>query len=152
MQCRGKSHHVQVSATVMETSCGMVVINLGNILILEYPQGHWDFPKGHIEGEDDSRISAAMRELAEETGIDDIEIINGFDERTEYQFRHRGKKIEKQVYWYIGETEMMEVELSHEHRNHLWLDWDQAMEMLTHIESKNVLSAAQEHMKQIGRY
>ncbi|MDP6010934.1 MAG: NUDIX domain-containing protein [Candidatus Poseidoniaceae archaeon] len=136
----------------METSCGMVVINLGNILILEYPQGHWDFPKGHIEDDDASRIAAAIRELEEETGINDIVIINGFEERTEYQFRHKGKKVEKQVYWYIGETEMMEIQLSHEHRDHLWLDWEQAMEMLTHIESKEVLSAAQEHMKQIGRY
>ncbi len=46
----------------------------------------------------------------------------------------------------------MEIQLSHEHRDHLWLDWEQALEMLTHVESKEVLSAAQEHMQQIGRY
>ena len=54
----------------METSCGVVLINLGSILLLEYPQGHWDFPKGHLEEGDESRQAAARRELEEETGID----------------------------------------------------------------------------------
>ena len=66
--------------------------------------------------------------------------------RTEYSFRHKGKRIHKQVYWYIGITEQMEVTISHEHRNHLWLDWDQAMEVLTHKESQGILTAAQRHM------
>ena len=45
----------------------------------------------------------------------------------------------------------MDVEISHEHRDYLWLDWEQAIEMLTHDESKAVLKAAHEHMKKIGR-
>ena len=142
---------VSTGQTTMETSCGTVVINLGNILLLEYPQGHWDFPKGHVEESDPSRIDAAKRELQEETGIDDIKIIQGFEERTEYDFRHRGKKIEKEVFWYIGETGIIDVQISHEHRNYLWLDWEQAIEMLTHDESKAVLKSAHEHMKKIGR-
>ncbi len=130
----------------METSCGVVLINLGSILLLEYPQGHWDFPKGHLEEGDESRQAAARRELEEETGIDDVDIVEGFEMRTEYSFRHKGKRIHKQVYWYIGITEQMEVTISHEHRNHLWLDWDQAMEVLTHKESQDILAAAQRHM------
>ena len=130
----------------METSCGVVLINLGSILLLEYPQGHWDFPKGHLEEGDESRQAAARRELEEETGIDDVNIIEEFEMRTEYSFRHKGKRILKQVYWYIGITEQMELTISHEHRNHLWLDWDQAMEVLTHKESQDILAAAQQHM------
>ena len=130
----------------METSCGVVLINLGSILLLEYPQGHWDFPKGHLEEDDESRQAAARRELEEETGIDDVDIIEDFEMRTEYSFRHKGKRIHKQVYWYIGITEQMEVTISHEHRNHLWLDWDQAMEVLTHKESQEILAAAQRRM------
>jgi 8-oxo-dGTP pyrophosphatase MutT (NUDIX family) len=135
----------------METSCGLVVINLGNILLLEYPQGHWDFPKGHLEEGDHSRKAAASRELAEETGVSEIEFIEGFEERTTYDFRHKGKLIEKEVFWYMVETKMFDVRISHEHRDYLWLDWEQAMEMLTHIESKEVLAAAHQHMKKLGR-
>ena len=59
----------------METSCGVVLVNFGSILLLQYPQGHWDFPKGHIEDEDVDHMATAARELAEETGISDIEFI-----------------------------------------------------------------------------
>ena len=135
----------------METSCGVVLVNFGSILLLQYPQGHWDFPKGHVEESDDNRLSTAARELKEETGITDGQFIEGFEYRTSYNFRHKGKRIEKQVFWYIAETETMAVKISHEHQEHLWLDWEGAMRQLTHEESKGVLAAAHAHMKSIGK-
>jgi len=135
----------------METSCGVVLVNFGSILLLQYPQGHWDFPKGHIEDEDSNHKATAARELAEETGISDIEFIDGFEYRTVYDFRHKGKRIDKQVFWYIAETETMTVKISHEHREHLWLEWESAMSQLTHDESRGILTAARLHMKSIGR-
>ena len=33
----------------METSCGFVLVNYDSVLLLQYPQGHWSFPKGHVE-------------------------------------------------------------------------------------------------------
>ena len=47
----------------METSCGVVLVNFGSILLLQYPQGHWDFPKGHVEESDTDRRDTAAREL-----------------------------------------------------------------------------------------
>lgn len=135
----------------METSCGVVLVNYGSILLLQYPQGHWDFPKGHIENEDADRKATAARELAEETGINDIQFVDGFEYRTAYDFRHKGKRIDKQVFWYIAETETMAVKISHEHTEHLWLEWEDAMNQLTHHESQGVLGAANAHMKSIGR-
>ena len=135
----------------METSCGVVLVNFGSILLLQYPQGHWDFPKGHIEDEDVDHMATAARELAEETGISEIEFVDGFEYRTAYDFRHKGKRIDKQVFWYIAETETMAVKISHEHREHLWLEWESAMSQLTHEESRGILTAARLHMKSIGR-
>ena len=135
----------------METSCGVVLVNFGSILLLQNPQGHWDFPKGHVEDSDSNRIATAARELKEETGIDDAIFIEDFEFRTAYNFRHKGKRIDKQVFWYIAETEIMSVKISHEHQEHLWLDWDSAMAQLTHEESKGVLAAAHSHMKSIGK-
>jgi 8-oxo-dGTP pyrophosphatase MutT (NUDIX family) len=96
-------------------------------------------------------MATAARELAEETGITDIEFIEGFEHRTAYDFRHKGKRIDKQVFWYIAETETLAVKISHEHREHLWLEWEGAMRQLTHTESQGVLAAAHDHMKSIGR-
>jgi 8-oxo-dGTP pyrophosphatase MutT (NUDIX family) len=135
----------------METSCGVVLVNFGSILLLQYPQGHWDFPKGHVEEGDVDRRDTAARELQEETGISDAVFIEEFEYKTAYNFRHKGKRIDKQVFWYIAETETMSVKISHEHREHLWLEWDSAMMQLTHEESKGVLNAAKQHMDLIGK-
>lgn len=134
----------------METSCGVVLVNFGQILLLQYPQGHWDFPKGHVEESDASRHDTARRELAEETGISKIEIIEGFEDRTSYSFRHKGKRIEKQVFWYIALTDSLEVDLSNEHLQHIWLDWDAADDLMSHEESREVLRAAREFMRKNG--
>ena len=40
-------------------------------LLLHYPGGHFDFPKGHLE-QDETEREAAYRELKEETGIDRV--------------------------------------------------------------------------------
>ena len=48
----------------------------------------------------------------------------GIPERTTYSYTHKGRLIEKEVHWYLAETETLDVMLSHEHRGHLWLDWD----------------------------
>lgn len=130
----------------METSCGVVLVNFDSVLLLQYPQGHWDLPKGHVEPSDSDKQATARRELKEETGIDDIEFISGFEHRTTYSFRHKGQLIEKEVWWYIAETETIKIELSHEHQQHLWLDWDRALEQVTHDESRKVLNAARAHV------
>ncbi len=114
----------------METSCGIVLVNLGTVLLLQYPQGHWDLPKGHVE----------------ETGIDKFRILEGFEYRTDYSFRRKKSKIFKEVWWFIAETEMLDVKLSQEHRNHIWLEWDHAIEHATHNETKGVLKAAKQFM------
>ena len=58
-------------AHAMETSCGFILFNYDSILLLQYPQGHWSFPKGHIEEGETNHHATASRELAEETGIVD---------------------------------------------------------------------------------
>ena len=39
---------------------------------------------------------------------------------------------------------MLDVKLSEEHRNHIWLEWDHAIEHATHNETKGVLKAAKQ--------
>ena len=127
-----------------------MLVNYGTILLLQYPQGHWDFPKGHVEGDDEDHHATASRELTEETGIDQIEFVDGFVERSEYSFRHRGKKKEKQVYWYLAQTDQLTVTLSHEHRGYVWLDWDMAEQQVSHDETRMVLRRARQHMAALG--
>ena len=134
----------------METSCGVILVNLGSILLLQYPQGHWDLPKGHVEQDDVDNFETSRRELKEETGISELSFLENFEYRTEYQFKHKGKRRVKQVFWYIATTEEISVSLSKEHRNYMWLDWEQAMEQVTHLETKQLIESAYEFMKNAG--
>ena len=134
----------------METSCGVILVNLGSILLLQYPQGHWDLPKGHVEQDDVDNFETSRRELKEETGISELSFLENFEYRTEYQFKHKGKRRVKQVFWYIATTEEISVSLTKEHRNYMWLDWEQALEQVTHLETKQLIESAYEFMKNAG--
>ena len=134
----------------METSCGVVLVNLGTVLLLQYPQGHWDLPKGHVESTDSDNFETAKRELEEETGITEFEFVDGFEYRTEYDFKHKGKIRSKQVFWYLATTEKMSISLSKEHRDYMWLDWSQAIELVTHEKTKRVITMAQNFMQDAG--
>jgi len=136
----------------METSCGVVLVNYGAILLLQYPQGHWDLPKGHVEDNDENYLVTAARELEEETGISEIEFITGFEEQTNYSFKSRGKKTNKRVFWYLAATEKISVTLSKEHRDYMWLDWELALDMATHKETKSVISKAHGFAKEKGLF
>jgi 8-oxo-dGTP pyrophosphatase MutT (NUDIX family) len=135
----------------METSCGVVLVNFGSVLLLQYPQGHWGFPKGHYEEEDGAYQRTALRELEEETGISEVDMLDGWRMRTFYTFSRKGKEVEKEVFWFIGETEQYEITLSHEHRNFMWLEWDDAENQLNFEQSKEILRGARAQLRALGR-
>ena len=135
----------------METSCGFVLVNYDSVLLLQYPQGHWSFPKGHVEPGEANHHITASRELVEETGIAEVAINDSWMSRTEYTFQRKGRKIPKQVYWYLAETSELDVSLSHEHINYLWLDFDEAEAQLTFEQEKSILRSARKHMQQMGK-
>ena len=126
----------------METSCGFILINYDSILLLQYPQGHWSFPKGHIEEADSDHFATAKRELLEETGISEVSIIEGWMSKTEYSFFSKGAPVTKQVFWYLANTDELNVKLSHEHTNYMWVNFEEASEQLTFEQEVNLLYSA----------
>ena len=128
----------------METSCGFILMNYDSILLLQYPQGHWSFPKGHIEESDKDHFSTAKRELLEETGISEVSIIDGWKSRTEYTFFSKGTPTTKQVFWYLANTDELSVKLSHEHTNYLWVNFEEAFDQLTFEQEINLLRSAKD--------
>ncbi len=137
---------------IHEKSCGIIVyrktIEGLQFLLLHYPGGHWDFPKGHVERGDPSEQATARRELQEETGITQVDINAGYKESMVYEF-NRGpfERVKKIVVYFLGETRENNVELSFEHQGCIWMPYDEALERLTYENAKDLLRKAQPYLE-----
>jgi len=114
-------------------------------LLLNYPQGHWDFIKGKVE-QGETPHETALRETKEETSISDIEFIDGFKESVEYDFRFKNEDIHKIVIFFLAKTSEKKISLSHEHNDFVWLEYDDALKKTTFRNAKNVLSKTNEFL------
>jgi len=128
-----------------EISAGIVLYNDDNdevqFLVLKYPGGHWDFVKGKMENSEEPK-QTAIRETKEETGIIDVEFIDGFNEEISYTFYVKNEEIDKKVIFYLGKTKSTEIVLSHEHLDFAWLNLKDAMDRITYENAKIVLTKA----------
>jgi bis(5'-nucleosidyl)-tetraphosphatase len=126
-----------------ERSAGVVILHEKpegvHYLLLNYPTGHWDFVKGKIE-EGENYQQTAIREAKEETGISDLEFIQGFEEKINYNFQYEGELIKKDVIFFAAKTQTSKVIISHEHHDYVWLDYENAMKKITYQNAKNILS------------
>jgi 8-oxo-dGTP pyrophosphatase MutT (NUDIX family) len=123
-----------------EVSAGVILFNEldGRFLLLNYPSKHWDFVKGKME-KGETPHETAIRETKEETGISDLEFLNGFEEEIEYYFYADKQEIHKKVIFFLGKTKTSDIILSHEHLNYIWLEFDNAIERITYENAKNLL-------------
>lgn len=131
-----------------ERSAGAVVFRettSGRVyLLLEYPAGHWDFPKGNIE-KGEAPEATMRREIGEETGLHAIRVLDGFKHTIEYHYNRAGKRVHKQVIFFLAEATdpNEEVRVSFEHRQFAWRSHADAMRMVTYGNSRRLLQAAE---------
>ena len=81
----------------------------------------------------------AIRETNEETGISDVEFIDGFEEEIEYYFYADNQEIHKKVIFFLGKTKTIDVILSHEHLEYIWLEFNNALNKVTYENAKDLL-------------
>ncbi len=138
-----------------ERSAGAVIFRRENTirkyLLLHYPAGHWDFPKGGIDN-NETPIETAIREIKEETGITDLTFIKGFEEKISYFYRKGGKTVHKEVIYFLAETKQEAISLSWEHMGYAWLSFGDAYKKLTFRTSKDVLRKAENYLSTILIY
>ncbi len=127
-----------------ERSAGAVIFFRNNdeieYLLLKYPQGHWEFARGHVEsGESD--IDTARREIFEETGFKDLNFISSFREISGWKLRSK-KDTYKKAIFFLAETKDKKIELSHEHRKYAWFNFKTALKKITFNQAKEIFKKA----------
>ncbi len=110
-------------------------------LLLHYHAGHWDFPKGNVE-EGEKELDTVRREVREETSIDNIQFVDCFKKKVEYNYKRAGKLVHKEVVFYLAKTNKKNVKLSFEHKGYGWLGYGEALKRLTYKNSKIILEEA----------
>lgn len=122
-------------------------------LLIQHQAGHWAFPKGHADpGE--SALETAKRELEEETGIRDYEVLEepSFVEHysfvqesvpssvKHYAFAKEGELIEKTVTYFVAFVNSREVVLQAEEvQNYAWSSFDEAINLITFDGNRGIL-------------
>jgi len=110
----------------------------------------WGFPKGHKEGEEDE-LEAARRELFEESGINEIKLIDGLRYSEKYNTVRKGIPLDKTVIFYaalVNEDNviMQEEEIS----NFKWATYEESLNTFIHDNPKRILSELMSDLKKLS--
>ena len=137
---------------MMEKSAGMVLFRerkrLREYLLLKstYMTPFWGFAKGRPEAGEEE-LDAARREAREETGLQEVEIIPQFREKTSYFKTVNGQKVHKEVIWFLGKAlDRQDGQVSSEHEELCWLPYPEALQTVTYKQEKGLLMKAEKKL------
>jgi len=135
-----------------EESAGAVIFYMDNsepvFLLLKYPT-YWGFAKGLIEKKENIE-ETARREIEEETGFKNINIIPGFQYIQEWFYKLNGQLIKKKATFLLAEIPKEQAEkvvLSQEHEGFAWLKFEDALKKMKIKNNKEMLKKACEFIK-----
>lgn len=127
----------------LEKSCGSIVLNNNQVLLVKHNAGHWDFPKGHVE-EGETLEETAIREVKEETNVL-IEVISNYRYVTRYSPK---ENVLKDVIYFLGKPLSNDLKNQEEEVSEVkFVDIDQALSLITYDNSKKILKKLLQDLK-----
>jgi 8-oxo-dGTP pyrophosphatase MutT (NUDIX family) len=123
-------------------------------LLILHNKGHWAFPKGHKDGQE-TDLEAACRELEEETGLKDYEIIGDTRFSEHYQFWDpKGERIEKTVVYYLAWVKLLPnqeiptvIPQASEIADYCWCTVNEGMNRLSFEAGRQLLRECEDFLK-----
>ena len=136
----------------LEVSAGGIVFRripgeAPRYLLIRDSYNNWGFPKGHLEG-DESPAEAALRETAEETGLQQLSL-HGPIRVIDWHFRFRGRHIHKYCHFFLFESPEGEVcpQVDEGITACQWRPLPEALEILSYDNARGVLKRAGEMVR-----
>ncbi len=133
-----------------EKSCGAIVYiresDKFKYLLIKMNQGHWSFPKGHVEiGETEEET--AMREIKEETNLECL-IDTDFREIVTYS---PYPNVMKDVVFFVGEANTNQLKIQTEELSDAgFFDEDEALSLITFQSDKAIFQLAIQYLNKLS--
>ena len=129
-----------------EKSCGIIVFDNDKVLVVKHLDGHYGFPKGHVEN-NETEEETAIREVKEETNCD-AKIIPGFREVITYSPK---QNVIKDVVYFIGKPTSIEIKPQEsEISNVKFLSFEDILNVITFSDEKELFIEALNYYKTIN--
>ncbi len=118
--------------------------------LVRQSEQYWGFPKGH-GNEGENGLDTARRELMEETGIKDVDLLMDKSFIENYVFEKEGATHCKTVEYYIGFTYDIETNTQENFQEEIleikWLTHNEANSLITFPEARVILNEVIEYLK-----
>ena len=147
----------------LRSGVGIIVLNKENKIFvakrIDNPKNFWQMPQGGVDDGEDF-LTAAYRELNEETGIKSIELIKEIDGTTTYELpnhllgiiwkgKYRGQKQKWFLMRFVGEEKEINLKTSNpEFLEWKWIELDKITELVVDFKL-HVYSEIKEKVKKI---
>jgi 8-oxo-dGTP pyrophosphatase MutT (NUDIX family) len=112
------------------------------LLLRSRDTGHWGFAKGRRDASDAHEVHTALREVQEETGYTGLVLHRDFRAELSYLVRDPRNPYPKRVTYFLAEAPVHEPVLSHEHDEHAWAAAEEADQLLSHGQMRDLARAA----------
>ena len=129
----------------LRSGVGIIVLNEENKVFvarrIDNPKNFWQMPQGGVN-EGENYFNAALRELEEETGIKEIELISEIDEMMTYELpehllgiiwkgKYKGQKQKWFLMRYLGNDDDINIKTNNpEFLDWKWIDLDMITEVV----------------------
>lgn len=122
-------------STFAHSAGGVVIGPQGKVLVVQQPDLSWSLPKGHIANGEEPQ-QTAMREIVEESGLSDVQIMKILKSYSRYKLSASGTddiSSIKRITMYLCTTAQKELRpIDTKILQAVWMNPEEVADMLTH--------------------
>jgi 8-oxo-dGTP pyrophosphatase MutT (NUDIX family) len=134
-----------------ESAGGVIVNSHGQVVVVNQRRDSWSLPKGHIDPGEDA-LTAAKREIAEESGITELEYVRELGSYERYKIARGGDGEDmselKRIHMFLFRSEIEALAPTDPGNPEArWVPIEEVTELLTHPKDKQFFDSIKGSLK-----